>query len=162
MAKCQHPQTLLMTQIRNVLQKWAPRKHSIHTHFPKDRNCEICKRTKMTRASFRRTGEAVPRAEKFGDLITADHKVFNEGSESRNSHRYSVVEQDLATQWIQSYPCRTKTSQETGRNLRRFLEPSEKPKVIYTDNALESGKFFEYLSWNHRTSTHHQSETNGC
>ena len=22
-------------------------KHSIYTHFPKDRNCEICKRTKL-------------------------------------------------------------------------------------------------------------------
>ena len=22
-------------------------KHSVHTHFPKDRNCEICKRTKI-------------------------------------------------------------------------------------------------------------------
>ena len=24
-------------------------KHNVHTHFPKDRNCEICKRTKSTR-----------------------------------------------------------------------------------------------------------------
>ena len=24
-------------------------KHSVYTHFPKDRNCEICRRTKMTR-----------------------------------------------------------------------------------------------------------------
>ena len=50
-------------------------KHSVYTHFHKDRNCEICKRTKITRATCRRrTGEAVPRAEKFGDLMTADHK----------------------------------------------------------------------------------------
>ena len=43
-------------------------KHSVHTHFPKDRNCQVCLRTKMTRAPCRRrTGEAVPRAEKFGD-----------------------------------------------------------------------------------------------
>ena len=49
-------------------------KHSVYTHFPKDRNCEICKRTKITRAPCRRrNGEAVPRAENFGDLITADH-----------------------------------------------------------------------------------------
>ena len=32
-------------------------KHNVHAHFPKDRNCEICKRTKITR---RRKGEAVP------------------------------------------------------------------------------------------------------
>ena len=52
----------------------------------------------MTRAPCRRRpGEAVPRAEKFGDLITADHKVHNEEGKSRNNHRYAVVVQDLAT-----------------------------------------------------------------
>ena len=41
-------------------------KHSVHTHFPKDRHCEICQRTKITRARCRRrNGEAVPRAENF-------------------------------------------------------------------------------------------------
>ena len=74
-------------------------KHSVYTHFPKDRNCEICKRTKITRAPCRRrNGEAVPRAVNFGDLITADHKVLSDTCESRNNHRYAVVVQDLATQ----------------------------------------------------------------
>ena len=84
-------------------------KHSVYTHFPKDRNCEICKRTKITRAPCRRrNGEAAPRAANFGDLITADHKVLSDNCESRNNHRYAVVVQDLATQWIQAYPCKTK------------------------------------------------------
>ena len=136
--------------------------HSVHTNFPKNRNCEICQRTKITRAPRRRRiGGAVPRAEHFGDLITADHKVLSEGCESRNIHRYAVVVQDLATQWIQSYPCETKTSQETQRSLQKFLEPKRKPKVIYTDNSLEFGKACEDLSWNHCTSTPHRSETNG-
>ena len=69
--------------------------------------------------------------------------------------------QDLATQWILSYPCKTKTSQETQRSLQKFLEPDRKPKVIYTDNSLEFGKACEDLSWNHCTSTPHRSETNG-
>ena len=74
-------------------------KHSVYTHSPKDRNCEICKRTKITRATCRRrNGEAVPRAEKFGDLITADHKVLSDNCESRNNYRYAVVVQDLAVQ----------------------------------------------------------------
>ena len=99
-------------------------KHSVDTQFPKDRNCEICQRTKITRAPCRRrNGEAVPRAEKFGDLITAVHKVLSDNCESRNNHRYAVVVQDLATQWIQAYPCKTKTSQETQRSLQKFLEP---------------------------------------
>ena len=72
-------------------------KHSVYTHFPKDRNCEICKRTKITRAPCRRrNGEAVPRADKFGDLITAGHKVLSDNCESRNNHRYAVVVQDLS------------------------------------------------------------------
>ena len=71
-------------------------KHSVYVHFPEDRNCEICQRTKITRAPCRRrNGGAVPRAENFGDLTTADHKVLSENCESRNSHRYAVVVQDL-------------------------------------------------------------------
>ena len=105
--------------------------HSVDTHFPKDRNCDICLKTKITRASCRRRAvTVVPRAENFGDLIAADHKVLSEGCESRNNHRYAVVVQDLATQWIESYPCKTKTSQETQRSLQKFLEPQRKPKVI--------------------------------
>ena len=137
-------------------------KHSVENHFPKDRNCEICQRTKITRAPCRRrTGGAVPRAEIFGDVITADHKVLSEGCESRNNHRYAVVVQNLALQWVQSYPCKTKTSQETQRSLQKFLEPNRKPKVIYSDNSLKFGKSCEDLSWNHCTSTPRRSETNG-
>ena len=73
----------------------------------------------------------------------------------------TVVVYDLATQWIQTYPCKTKTSQETEKSLRKYMEPSQKPKVIYTDNALEFGKSCEDLPWNPRTSTPHRSETNG-
>ena len=94
--------------------KVVSRKHSILTDLPKDRNCERRKRTKIT-----------PRAEKFGDLITADHKVLSEGCES------------------QSYPCKTKTSQETEKSLQKFLDLSENPKVIYTDNSLEFGEACE-------------------
>ena len=85
----------------------------------------------MTRASCRRrTGKAPLRAEKFGDLKPADHKVLNEEGESRNSHRYAVVVQDLAAQWIQAHPCKTKTSQEKARSLSKFLEPSQKKQKL--------------------------------
>ena len=136
-------------------------KHNVHTHFLEDRNCEICKQTKITRAPCRRrNGEAVPRAAIFGDLVTADHKVLSDNCESRNNHRYAVVVQDLATQWIQACPCKNKTSQETQRSLQKFLEHEREPKVIFTDNSLEFGKACEDLSWNHCTSTPHRSETN--
>ena len=124
--------------------------------------CVFCLKTKIARASCkRRAGTVAPRAEFFGDWITADHKILSEESESRNNHRYAVVVQDLATQWLQSYPCKTKTSQETLQSPMKFLEPTRKPKVIYTDNSLECGKSCEEFSWNHCTSTPHRSETNG-
>ena len=101
----------------------------------------------------------IRRASKFGDIITADHKVFNAGGESLNDQRHAIVVRVLATQWLQSYPCRTKTSQESARNLRQFLDHEENPKVIYTDSSLEFGKASEDLQWNHCTSTPHRTET---
>ena len=104
-------------------------KHSVYTHFPKDPGCDICLKTKITRSScWRRAGTVVPRAENFDDLITADHEILSEGSESRNNHRYAAVAQDLATQWLQSYPCKTKTSHETQKSLMKFVESTRKQK----------------------------------
>ena len=119
-------------------------------------------KTKITRASCRRrAGTVVPRAEIFGDMIATDHKILSEASKLHNNHRYAVVVQDLATQWLQAYPCKAKTSQETQKSVMKFLEPTRKPKVIYTDNSSEFGKSCEDVSWNHCTSTPHRSETNG-
>ena len=135
-------------------------KHSVFTHFPKDPNCDICTKTKITRVYCRRrAGTVVPRAENVGDFMTVDHRIFSEESESRNNHRFAVVVQDLATQWIQSYPCKTTTSQETQKSLVKFLELTRKPKASYTDNFLEFGKSCEESSWSHCTSTPHRSET---
>ena len=110
----------------------ASRKHSIKTHFPKDRNCEVCLRTRIPRAlRRRRTGEAVLRAETFGDLMAANHKVLNEGGESQNNHRYAVVAQDLATQWIQSYPCIT-TLLRRRRRVYESFSSRQKGQKLYT------------------------------
>ena len=74
-------------------------KHNVHTHFTKNKNYEISKRTKITRAPYRRRhGEAVLWAANFGVLVRADHKVLSDNCESRNNHRCAVAVQDLATQ----------------------------------------------------------------
>ena len=107
-----------------------PMKDVLGNHL-KDRNCEICQRTNITRAPCRRrNGEALPRAENFGELITADHKVLSEGCESRNNHRYAVVVQDSATQWMKispgiigtSTPQRSETNGVAERAVRRVKE----------------------------------------
>ena len=105
--------------------KVEPGKHNVLTHFPQDGKCKVCKRTKFTRAPCRkRASNSILRAQNVGDLITADHKVLSEEGEYRNNHRYAVIVQDLATQWIQSYPCKTKTSQETERVIKSFSNPN--------------------------------------
>ena len=54
-------------------------KHNVHIHFPqrpKLRDLQKDQNYKGPHAG-RRNGEAVPHTEKFGDLITADHKVLS-------------------------------------------------------------------------------------
>ena len=139
--------------------KVASRKYSIYTHFPEDRNCEVCKRTKMTRAPCKgRTGEAVPRAEKFGDLITADHKVLNEEGEPRNNHRYAVVVQDLATQWIHIRAKTKKYFQETEKSFTKVPRAVTKAEShwhwqfngiwqILCRSIMESSNFYTSSIW---------------
>ena len=96
----------------NVVPK--SRRQSIYTHFPKDRNCDVCLRTKITKASCRRrTGEVLPRAEKVWCLDNSGSQSPQRGGEFRDNQRYAVVVQDLATQWIQSDPCKATFSHET-------------------------------------------------
>ena len=42
----------------------------------------------------------------FGGITAADLKVFNEERESVARHRYAVIVQDLAPQWMQAYLCK--------------------------------------------------------
>ena len=79
------------------------RKHSVRAYLSKNQKRSIL------------------RSEKYGDLKTAEHKILNEGRESRNNHQYDGVVPILVTQWN---PCQTKTSQETEKNLRKFTEPA--------------------------------------
>ena len=126
-----HPQALLVNQIRNVLPKWY---WGSTIFILSSRKTEIAKSAREPRLQGILAEIALViqnLVQKIsGDFITADHKVLGWGCESRINHRYSVVVPDLATQWIQSYPCKTKTSQETERTSRKFLQPSEKPRVF--------------------------------
>ena len=121
------------------------RKQSIFTHFPKDRNCDVCSRTKMTKASCRRrNGEAPPRAEKFGDSTSANHKVLDEGCESRDNHRYAVVVQDLATRLIQSCPCTRNLHLRRKKSLLKFLELSQALKLYIRTTRWNLGKHVRF------------------
>ena len=142
--------------------KVVPGKHSIYTHFPKNRNCDICQKTKITRAPWwRRTGEAVPRA--------ANLVIDNSRSQSSQWRLWISKQSTICSRGARlGYPMDPVVSVQnknfTGnpeRSLQKFLEPTRKPKVICTDNSLEFGKACEDVSWNHCRSTPHRAETNG-
>ena len=150
-----------MTQTRNGLQKWNQGRLVFILTSPKT---EIAKYACEPRWQGFLAEDALAKQHFEQKSLVIWWQQITKSSlveVNRSSHRYAVVVQDLATQWIQSYPCKTKTSQEPEKSSRKFLEPPEKPKVIFTDNSMEFGKSCEDLSWNHRTSTPHRSETNG-
>ena len=96
-----------------------------------------------------------------GALLTADHKVLSDNCDSRNNHRYAVVVQDLATQWIQSYPCKQKLHRKHREACKSSWNPRGNQKSFILTIPRNSAKPCEDLSWNHCTSTPHRSETNG-
>ena len=98
-------------------------KHSIHTHFRKYRTEEI------------------------GDLTTVERK-----SESRNNQQFAC-RGTRSHHSVDTTRVKPKLHRRRRRILRKFSEPSQKPKVIYTDDLLQFGKSCEESSWNHRTTT---------
>ena len=64
----------------------------------------------------------------------ADHKILNEGGESRNDHRNAATVQDLAT-WTQSYPRKNKNV------LHKKRRESWISSSFQIKSQLESGFF---------------------
>ena len=141
---CSHIPLKEWTQIRKLtLQKWRYKNGST-----------------VFMLTFAKTKKrSILRAEKYGDKKTAEHRVLNEGRESRNNHRNAAVLQILATQ---RNPCQTKTSQETEKNSTRvYRNRLRSQKLFIRTIYLEFGKYCEELSWYYRTTTLHRSETSG-
>ena len=103
----------------------ASARHNLFTHFPLDMNCEICKLVKLTRAACRAgtvpEQDGLPPAQKFGDRLTADHKVLTDDQTARSGAKYALVIQDEYTKWIQAYATKTKNSEEVVASFRRFM-----------------------------------------
>ena len=76
--------------IQNAHQEWHRDSTAYLRTFPKSRIAKSAGGPKITRSQCRkRTGNQVHRAEKFGDLSTADLKGLFLECQSRNSHRYA-------------------------------------------------------------------------
>ena len=90
--------------------------HNNLTHNPMDPECDVCRRCKPARAQCRSgtiKADALPPAKEFADRITADHAIFSAEDKSKEGDKVSLVIQDRFTHWLQSYPCKTKSAEET-------------------------------------------------
>ena len=111
-----HPDTASLPEYCHPIppRKNGSGKRNVITPPPKDPNFEVCRRTKMTRAPRRKctNNHHMPRAEKSGDMIRANHKIH------------------LATQWIHSYLCKTRTSKKKISSSNEFIDANVSPKEI--------------------------------
>ena len=149
--------------------QWEPRAkvepgsgtHSVFTHFPEDPNCEICLKTKITRASCgRRTWYS--RAQKWNIGVFWLLQITKFWVKKVN--RRTIIDMPWSYKtWQHKGYSPTRAKQKPPRRPRRTKWSScsqQGNQVVYTDNSLEFGKYCEELSWNHCTSTPHRSETN--
>ena len=117
-------------------------RHNVSTYFPKDPNCEVCKLTKATRAPCRNRPEA--REDRFRlpqkklRCYSGGSERSHEENECRLQHRFAVVVHDPNSHWIQSYPTKNETAQETMKKLATVLAArSETRYMVHTANSLE-------------------------
>lgn len=94
--------------------------HNVCTHFPESADCPVCEATKTPRAQCRIKGDAKPDdlpnpEEAFADQISLDHQTINEADgdvvQIGGEDKYAFVVQDACAKWLQSYPCKTKTTE---------------------------------------------------
>ena len=132
------------------------------THLPKNPHCEICCRTKVTKAQARRKLTEGESAEVFGERITADHLICgDEPSRGVDDEKVALVLLDRATRWVEVYPAARKSTQETMQALRNFGDGDGSLENLYSDNAPELLEAAALLGIRHDTSTPYNSPTNG-
>eukprot|EP00971_Amphidinium_carterae_P336950 6473550-Amphidinium_carterae.1 len=84
------------------------------THFPKNRFCKCCQKTKALSAPARRIrpGNEKVTVEAFGQVIHIDHLVAGESCKGREGEKVALVVIDQHTGFGYAYPATSKSSDE--------------------------------------------------
>ena len=100
-----HPHTVLQNQTWNIPRQWQRNQGStVFLLTSKKRRLRRLFENQNNKDSLPKTHwRSSTSCGKFGDLTMTDHKVLNEGCESRDNHLYAVVVQDLATHYLLKY-----------------------------------------------------------
>ena len=73
-------------------------------------------------------------------VLWCEGSVLSDNCESRNNHRYAVVVQDLATQWIQAHPCKTKLNKKPREACKSSWNPKGNQKSFTLTIPWNSAK----------------------
>ena len=115
-------QSLGLVGNKNKKQTSPVCKHNPFTHLPEDPDYPVCSQGKSTRSQCRSKKygkpDQLPEPKKFGDSITADHKILNEDDASRDADKYALIVLDLFTRRLQGYACRDKSTNESVKHLK--------------------------------------------
>jgi hypothetical protein len=147
---------------KEALKAEAKTLHHLMTHAPKNPYCEVCQRAKMYKTpSYRVDGSTTVDAEKFGDLITADHLVLHRDNEQEiDDARLALVVKDVATDFVFCYPSGRKTKDECYAALTHFTSRADEIGTFYSDNAPELESAATELGWRREKSKECLHQTN--
>ena len=107
--KCRHPHTFLRFQVRNIQQKWQRIEEAQYVHsLPEGPRLRRLLANQHNKGSLQKARLCFVQ-KSLVDLITVDHKVVNEGCESRDNHRYAVV--------VRRTNCQNSSNRRTDRKL---------------------------------------------
>ena len=102
-------------------------------HLQKKKIIPMCRRIDQTRGT-RHTSSFTPSttshgSTKFGEVITADHKVFSEDNEPILQHRCAVVMLDFSFYWTKRNPTRNGSADDTKKMCATILAALETTRI---------------------------------
>ena len=136
------------TKIKKGIIGSQPRgNHNVFTHYPKDPKCEVCEETNTTQARCRITLEKGVGGDcTFHKIRRLDHgrskTILNVENESRGGHKNALIVQDDFTNWIHSFPMKTK---DTSENNVVFTEVSTSVTEAGKNLHRERQRVFQIL-----------------
>ena len=141
--------------LREKLQKEAKSSKHALTHFPKNRYCEVCRRSKMLAKFHRKRGLEVDPDEipplHFGHKLRVDHIVLGrdlaKGSEGEQA---CLVCYDEYSGCFGAYPQTKRDTDANVHSLQKFGGTKAHGKalcVVTSDTAVELTDAVKYLGW---------------
>ena len=136
--------------------------HHMMRHKPKNKYCEVCELTKAYKKQARR--KVVPAhtsAEKFGDLVLADHIIIGcDDGAGIDGEKAALFIYDCGTE-VRDMPATPTKSAKDATLAMKYFAGDNPVKLFYSDCSPELQLAGRNAEWLHDTSTPYRPEANG-